>query len=53
VWPPFDGKAAAIARRKVEGLTADEKLLEQLAERCWQEAARRWAMLCGAAAAAG
>jgi len=44
-WPDFEGKARAIARRKVADLTADERLLERLARACWADARRRYERL--------
>jgi hypothetical protein len=41
-WPPFEGKALAIALRLVGGLDRDERVNEALAERCWAVARRRW-----------
>jgi hypothetical protein len=41
-WPAFEGRCAAIARRLVGGLCRDERVNEQLAERCWAEAKRRY-----------
>jgi hypothetical protein len=41
-WPAHEGKAAAIARRKVEDLTRDDRLLEMLAAELARWAARRW-----------
>lgn len=43
LWWPYEGEAAELARRQVDDLTADPALLERLARRCWEEAARRWA----------
>jgi hypothetical protein len=40
-WPPYEGKAAAIARRKVAGLSRDARVTEALAVACWEHA-RSW-----------
>lgn len=42
-WPAYEGRAAAIALRKVADLTRDPKLREQLAVELATWAARRWA----------
>ena len=39
-WPPFEGKARAIAFVKIAGLSEDVRLNEALARRCHDEAAR-------------
>jgi len=44
-WPEFEGKARAIAMRKVTDLTDDERLLERLARACWADARRRYERL--------
>lgn len=42
-WPAFEGRAAAIATRKVTDIAAgDERLLAALARECWADAARWW-----------
>jgi hypothetical protein len=41
-WPAHEGKAAAIALRKVEDLTRDDRRLEMLAAELARWAARRW-----------
>jgi hypothetical protein len=41
-WPAHDGRAAAIARRLIQGLVGDPRLEGQLAAACAGEAARWW-----------
>ncbi len=41
-WPAHDGRAAAIARRKVADLTRDRRLVELLAAELARWAAKRW-----------
>lgn len=41
-WPPYEGRAAELARAKVADLTRDPKLREQLAVELAAWAARRW-----------
>ena len=43
-WPG-DGKAEAIARRKVADLGHDERVLERLCSALMESAARRWGQL--------
>lgn len=44
-WPRFAGRTAAIARGKVEDMTRDPRLREDLAIELASWAARRWATL--------
>jgi hypothetical protein len=37
-WPPFEGKARAIALRKVADLGGDVDVLEARALHCWERA---------------
>jgi hypothetical protein len=41
-WPPFEGRCAEIARRKVADLSSDPLVAEQLAKWLVEEAARTW-----------
>lgn len=41
-WPAHEGRAAAIARRKVADLTGDPRLLDRLAAELARAAARCW-----------
>lgn len=41
-WPAHEGRAAAIARSKVEDLSRDPRLVEQLAAELARWAAKRW-----------
>lgn len=46
-WPRYDEKVAAIAKRKVEDLARDERLLGLLAAECASWAAKRWLEVSG------
>ncbi len=41
-WPPYEGKAAALARAKVTDLATDLSLLDRLARELAHWAARWW-----------
>ncbi len=42
-WPPYDGRCRAIALSKIDDLTRDTTLREDLARVAHSWAARRWA----------
>jgi len=46
-WPPYEGRAAAIARERVADLEpgGDERILDALARACHTAAAKRWNQL--------
>jgi hypothetical protein len=41
-WPPFEGRAAEIARRRVTDIDSDPGIREAFARRCHAAAAERW-----------
>lgn len=43
-WPPFEGKAKAIAERLVDGISSDDRVAGELARLCWADAERWWSM---------
>jgi len=49
-WPPHAGRAAALARTKIDDLTDDPQVLERLAVHVAQYAGRRWSELAAPAA---
>lgn len=44
-WPPYEGRAASIARRQVAHLSSDDRIADALARECHAFAARTWAKL--------
>lgn len=52
-WPPFSGRAKAIALAKVAELAADRRLIDRLAAHCWADAERRYEKLRGGEREAG
>jgi hypothetical protein len=44
-WPPNDGRAAELARAKVRDLSEDPGVVDRLAVKLAEHAARRWAAL--------
>jgi hypothetical protein len=51
-WPANDGRAAELARSKVRDLSEDPGVVDRLAVKLAEHAARRWAVLQAAAHAA-
>jgi hypothetical protein len=44
-WPPYEGRAAALALTKVVDITPDPRLRELLAAEVARWAAKRWALI--------